>query len=313
MVNKKSALFISSLFFVVILMTACSVGFEHGSTWRSYAAQGWIKVDTTDVNAEYSGYKRLLNEMAFDKGVGFLVNSKGNPDYLYVPSHNVLYLAYTKLGAIYHFPNISAFGSSPIANQYSSMEDSLPYNILQEFQKYDSVYSKQLNIPEPKEHYIDKSYKKSENQKLTKNEQRVKTVDNYVAIFDFEVRDKDKDISRPLTDKVVHVFSESNKYEVIDRGNMNKILGEQKFQMSGCVAQECKVEAGQILGVGKIVNGSVGLVGKTYYLTLQLIDVKSGKVELSAEDECKCEIDELLDSSKRLAKKLLDGKIAQQQ
>jgi len=141
------------------------------------------------------------------------------------------------------------------------------------------------------------------------NKSQIKTVDNYVAIFDFEVRDKDKDISRPLADKVIHVFSESNKYEVIDRGNMNKILGEQKFQMSGCVAQECKVEAGQILGVGKIVNGSVGLVGKTYYLTLQLIDVKTGKVELSAEDTCKCEVDDLLDSTKRLAKKLLGEKV----
>lgn len=144
-----------------------------------------------------------------------------------------------------------------------------------------------------------------------KNKPEIKTIDNYVAVFDFEVRTGDKYISRSLADKVIHEFSQSDKYEVIDRGNMNKILGEQKFQMSGCVAQECKVEAGQILGVGKVVNGSVGLVGKTYYLTLQLIDVKTGKVELSAEDECRCEIDELLGSTRRLAKKLLDEKVEQ--
>ena len=95
-----------------------------------------------------------------------------------------------------------------------------------------------------------------------KNKPEIKTVDNYVAVFDFEVRDKDKDISRPLADRVIHVVFQSDKYEVIDRGNMNKILKEQKFQMSGCVAQECKVEAGQILGVGKIVNGSVGHCGE---------------------------------------------------
>ncbi|MDQ1331051.1 MAG: hypothetical protein QG578_1316 [Thermodesulfobacteriota bacterium] len=141
------------------------------------------------------------------------------------------------------------------------------------------------------------------------NKSQIKTVDHYVAVFDFEVRTGDKDISRSLADSVIHEFSQSSKYEVIDRGNMNKILGEQKFQMSGCVAQECKVEAGQILGVGKIVNGSVGLVGRTYYLTLQLIDVKTGRVELSAEDKCKCEVDELLDSTKRLAKKLLGEKV----
>jgi hypothetical protein len=92
---------------------------------------------------------------------------------------------------------------------------------------------------------------------------------------------------------------------------MNKILKEQKFQMTGCVAQECKVEAGQILGVGKIVSGSVGIVGKTYYLTLLLIDVRTGKVELSAEDECRCEIDELLGSTKRLARKLLGEQVVQ--
>jgi TolB-like protein len=143
------------------------------------------------------------------------------------------------------------------------------------------------------------------------NKPEIKTVDNYIAVFDFEVRTGDKDISRLLADKVIHVFTESNKYEVIDRGNMNKILGEQKFQMSGCVAQECKVEAGQMLGVGKIVNGSLGIIGKTYYLTLQMIDVKTGKVELSAEDECRCEIDELLGSTRMLAKKLLGEKVEQ--
>jgi hypothetical protein len=86
---------------------------------------------------------------------------------------------------------------------------------------------------------------------------------------------------------------------------MNKILKEQKFQMSGCVAQECKVEAGQVLGVGKIVTGSVGIVGKTYYLTLQLINVQTGKIEISVADKCKCELDELLDSTTKLAKRLL--------
>ncbi len=75
------------------------------------------------------------------------------------------------------------------------------------------------------------------------------------------------------------------------------------------MAQECKVEAGQLLGVGKIVNGSVGIVGKTYYLILQLIDVRTGEILRSVEDECRCEIDELLGSTRKLAKKLLSEQI----
>jgi len=56
------------------------------------------------------------------------------------------------------------------------------------------------------------------------NKPEIKTVDNYIAVFDFEVTTGDEGISRQLTDRVIHEFFQSNKYEVIDRGNMNKIL-----------------------------------------------------------------------------------------
>jgi len=138
----------------------------------------------------------------------------------------------------------------------------------------------------------------------------IKTMDNYIAVFDFEVTTGEQGISRPLTESVRRELVMSGKYEVIDRGNMNKILGEQKFQISGCVAQECIVDAGQLLGVGKIISGTVSIVGKTYYLTLSLISVKTGKIENVAEDTCRCEVDELLGSTKRLAKKLLGEQVA---
>ena len=143
------------------------------------------------------------------------------------------------------------------------------------------------------------------------NKPEIKTVDNYIAVFDFEVTTGDKGISRPLTESVRREIVLSGKYKVIDRGNMEKILGEQKLQMSGCVSGECIVEAGQLLGVGKLISGTVSMVGKTYYLTLSLISVKTGEIENVAEDTCKCEVDELLGSTKRLAKKLLGEKVEQ--
>ncbi|MFO7665958.1 MAG: hypothetical protein R6V76_05010 [Desulfobacterales bacterium] len=142
-----------------------------------------------------------------------------------------------------------------------------------------------------------------------KNNPEIKIMDNYIAVFDFEVTTGDKEISRPLTESVRREIVLSGKYDVIDRGNMNKILGEQKFQLSGCVAQECIVDAGQLLGVGKIISGTVSIVGKTYYLTLSLISVKTGKIEDVAEDICRCKIDELLGSTKRLAKKLIGEQV----
>jgi hypothetical protein len=145
-----------------------------------------------------------------------------------------------------------------------------------------------------------------------KQKPKQKLMDNYIAVFDVETVDVDKKLSRPLTESIRRELVMSGKYEIIDRGNMNKILSEQKFQMSGCVSGQCVVEAGQLLGAGKIIAGSLSLVGKTYYLTLSLISVESGKIENVSEDKCKCEVDELLDSSKRLVKKLLGESVPEQ-
>jgi uncharacterized protein DUF1566/curli production assembly/transport component CsgG len=135
---------------------------------------------------------------------------------------------------------------------------------------------------------------------------KIKRVENYLAVLDIESVGKlDKDIARPLTDSVRREIVRSGKYEVMDRGNMDKILKEQAFQMTGCTAKECAVEAGQLLGVGKIVVGSVSIVGKTYLLSLSLVNVETGKIELVEDQECKCEIDNLIQMSRQVAGKLM--------
>ena len=58
---------------------------------------------------------------------------------------------------------------------------------------------------------------------------------------------------------------------------MEKILDEQKFQRSGCTDEECAVEVGKILGVERMVIGSVGLVGETYTLNTRIVDVATAR------------------------------------
>jgi hypothetical protein len=135
---------------------------------------------------------------------------------------------------------------------------------------------------------------------------KIKRVDSLIAVFDLEVVGKvDKDIARPLSDSVRREIMQSGKYEIIDRSNMDKILKEQSFQMTGCTQKDCAVEAGQLLGVGKIVVGTVSLVGQTYYLSLSIMNVESGKTEKVEEETCRCEIDELINLSKRVAGRLM--------
>jgi sulfatase modifying factor 1 len=143
-------------------------------------------------------------------------------------------------------------------------------------------------------------------EKTVKAGKPAKDLANYVAIFDFDVVGKlDKDISRPLSDSVRNVIVRSGKFKVMDRANMDRILREQTFQMTGGVVKERAVEAGQFLGVGKIVIGSIGIVGRTYFISLSLVNIESGETERVEEDTCKCELDELIESTKRVANKLI--------
>jgi len=156
-----------------------------------------------------------------------------------------------------------------------------------------------------------KAGKASEPAKAEKK-QEIKRIDTMIAVFDLDITGGvTKDNARLLSESIRRDVVMSGKYEVIDRGNMNKILGEQKFQLSGCVSGQCIVEAGQLLGAGKLVAGSIGLIGKTYYLTLSIINVETGKIEAQSEDKCKCELDELIDASKRLTAKLMGENYAE--
>jgi hypothetical protein len=81
----------------------------------------------------------------------------------------------------------------------------------------------------------------------------------------------------------------------MERGKMQEILKEQAFQQSGaCNTDACAVEVGQLIGVEKMVAGSLGRVGKTYSIVLRLIDVKTGRVERSVTQDYTGAIDRLL-------------------
>jgi formylglycine-generating enzyme required for sulfatase activity len=135
-----------------------------------------------------------------------------------------------------------------------------------------------------------------------------KDLSKYIAVFDFDVVGKvDKGISRPLSDSVRYEIVRSRRFKVMDRANMDRILKEQAFQMTGGVQKDRAVEAGQFLGVGRIVIGSIGIVGKTYMISLSLVNIESGETELVEEDTCRCEVDELIEAVRTATDKLMTG------
>ncbi len=72
-------------------------------------------------------------------------------------------------------------------------------------------------------------------------------------------------------------------WRMMERSQIDKILQEQGFQNSGaCDKSECAIQMGRILGIDRIVVGSVGKLGESYMLNARLVDVATGEIVASS-------------------------------
>jgi TolB-like protein len=99
-----------------------------------------------------------------------------------------------------------------------------------------------------------------------------------IAVMKFEGSGVDEITSKNITDRFSYELSKTHRFDIVEREMMDKILEEQKFQASGCVADECAVEIGQLIGVSQIVAGSISKIEDFYSLNIKLIDVATGKI-----------------------------------
>ena len=99
-----------------------------------------------------------------------------------------------------------------------------------------------------------------------------------VAVLDFDARGISAHEVATLTERFQNNLFLSKQFILVERNQMEEILNEQAFQMSGCVSDECVVEVGKLLGVHLMVAGSVGKIGKLYTCSARIIDVSEGKI-----------------------------------
>jgi len=103
-----------------------------------------------------------------------------------------------------------------------------------------------------------------------------------IAVTDFEAR-------APLSESETAFISDfvrgdlvkNGRFNVVEKNNMDKILSEQGFQNSGCSSADCAVAMGKILNVKNIIVGSCGKLLNKYVITLNAVDVESGKIVYS--------------------------------
>ncbi len=129
-------------------------------------------------------------------------------------------------------------------------------------------------------------------------------VSESLAVLDLEGRGISSIEAASLTDRLRTDLVGTHTVTVVERGQMEQILLEQDFQMTGCTSNECAVEVGQLLGVTTIVAGSIGRVGLTFTIDVRTIDVESGRITGSLKRDFRGEIDGLLDIMTDLANEL---------
>lgn len=117
----------------------------------------------------------------------------------------------------------------------------------------------------------------------------------FLAVRDFTGKAVSQDDAEAITDKIRDQMQKRSLFKVMARKEMSDIIMEQEFQQTGmCNTDQCAAELGQFLGVNYIVTGSIGKVGRVYYITLKVINVTTGEIAYSISDEYSGAIEDLL-------------------
>jgi hypothetical protein len=101
-----------------------------------------------------------------------------------------------------------------------------------------------------------------------------------IGVLDLEANNVDAGEAAAITNRLRLALSRTQVFRLIERANMDQILEEVGFQLTGaCDTDECIVQVGKILGARKMVAGSVSQVGTMYTLQIRLIDIETSQID----------------------------------
>lgn len=102
-----------------------------------------------------------------------------------------------------------------------------------------------------------------------------------LAVLSFDTKNVDEATVQALTERVQSRFENSNLYLMVERAKIQQVLQEQAFQLTGTVNDTTAVQVGKILGVSKLVLGSVNRIGGGFEISGRIVDVETGAIEIS--------------------------------
>jgi len=127
-----------------------------------------------------------------------------------------------------------------------------------------------------------------------------------VAFLGFNARDIPPSGVDILAELVRNELVISREYTVIDREYTEELLKEMEFQLSDLTDEESVVSVGNLLGVEKLMTGTIGQLGRLYIITLKILDVETGTIERVVNEEFVGVMEDLRKPVRIAVQKLLD-------
>ena len=132
------------------------------------------------------------------------------------------------------------------------------------------------------------------------------TLTTPIAVLTLEGKGVTPQEAEILTERLRSALVQDGRYQVVERSQMETILAEQGFQQSGCMSNECLIQAGLILGVQQMVGGTVGKIGYSYAVDLRLFDVETSEIIKAVTRNYQGAVDGLLAIMSEIAVELAD-------
>ncbi len=125
-----------------------------------------------------------------------------------------------------------------------------------------------------------------------------------MAVWDLAARNTPITHAQELTSILVSEITKVRKYEVYSQENIRTLAGWTEERMKlGCTSSQCLTALGQ-MDIVKLVSGSVGKIGDTYTISLNLFDTQNAKAENAVSEFSRSE-NELISSMQKAVKRLL--------
>ncbi|MBQ3922057.1 MAG: hypothetical protein II707_02075 [Spirochaetales bacterium] len=115
----------------------------------------------------------------------------------------------------------------------------------------------------------------------------------------------DPAICEAATECLITSVVKTNKYQVVERTQLNKILGELSLASSDEFEDSTVLEIGSLAKARMIVVGAIGKVEKEYMMSVRIIEVETGNV-LYADSSFAKSLKELLKVTDDIAYKMLN-------